>query len=114
MSTQQEHTPGPWAISSGKIAGFRVPLIRASSGSAGGQLNIALLGGVGGLYGNAEANARLIATAPALLTMCEEAVRGFENLLRGSGGKKCYCGVEKGGCAVCKLRAVTALARGQS
>jgi len=119
MSVQ--HTPGPWKLT---VTGGDVMTRGESDVLVGnGELWIARLfhpdSHVPGTTSLApppdqvKANAFLIKVAPDLLAMCEEAVTAFENLLRGS-GKACYCGVEKGACTLCKLRAAIARAGGQS
>jgi hypothetical protein len=55
------YTPGPWRIS--PRTQFRFPTI--VSGTGNGQC-VATCGGPSGHYANAEANAHLIAAAPAL------------------------------------------------
>ena len=64
-----EHTPGPWSRSA---RSYKFPVVQ----SAGGQF-IAAFGGPGGIYANAEANARLVEAAPDLLTTLEEIETGI-------------------------------------
>ena len=108
-----QYTPGPWEVIYPGGNGYS-PKIFVRKNDLGGVYVAHVAVSRSDWEDNKdeiEANACLIAAAPDLLAICQEAVMAFENLLRGS-GRACYCGVEKGGCTVCKLRAAIARATG--
>ncbi len=88
--SESKHTPGPWAIDQGTIISDESRFI------AGMEMPFS------GLVGEDAANARLIAAAPDLLAVCEEAA----NL----GVTVWHCNYNCGECVRCLARAAIAKA----
>lgn len=71
------HTSGPWTVGR-ELSSERpgsIPIEAASRESLGGKMHVAF---VNGKAGEQEANARLIAAAPALLAATERAAHMFQ------------------------------------
>ena len=71
-----KHTPGPWWLGRDQSHFGSLTSIIGGSDSTGGIRSVAEVGGPD--IDEAEANARLIAAAPDLLTACREFVRFAE------------------------------------
>ncbi len=88
-----EHTPGPWEHS--PFVPGRTPYVRAVAWeSDGSRITHFIADVLPRRDGSTEANARLIAAAPALLEACKAAVRGkvVNNWLTGGDDVCLVCG----------------------
>jgi len=83
MTKIAEHTPGPWRI--GPSDKGRIPLAEQPPAIQDTEGNyIAILGGGSVHFGNAAANAALIAQAPTLLAQRDMAIKALEEWLNAS------------------------------
>ena len=80
-TTKQTHTPGPWTTKPAHL-NIKDPLFYKADVISGGMI-VAHVAGVG--EDNSNANARLIASSPTLLDLCQRSIAMWDQYINNSG-----------------------------